>query len=132
MKKTILSFVISALVLASLVLWAIKGGISGNIQEILMTGGILLMVGFAVFMGIRRLQSHRQKEVAEDELSKQVMNQAASLSYYISLYLWLLVMYLSDRIMLATHSLIGAGILGMGLIFLFSWIWVKARGTKNE
>ena len=132
MKKTIVSFIISALVLASLVLWALKGGISGNIREFLMTAGVLILVGFAVFIGIKRVQSHRQKEAAEDELSKQIMTRAASLSYYISLYLWLLVMYFSDQITMPTHSLIGAGILGMAIIFLLSWIWVRVTGTKNE
>lgn len=41
-------------------------------------------------------------------------------------------MYMSDRITLAAHSLIGAGILGMALAFFFSWLWVKARGMKDE
>jgi peptidoglycan/LPS O-acetylase OafA/YrhL len=132
MKKTIVSFIVSALVLVSLAIWALKGKISGNTQEILMTVGVLIMVGFALFISAKRVRSHRRQEPAEDELSKQVMNRAASLSYYISLYWWLLVMYFSDRVSLPVHSLIGAGILGMAIIFLFSWIWTKVSGTKNE
>lgn len=132
MKRTISTFVIIALLLAALILWAFKGGWAGNIQEILMLAGVLIMVGFAIFIGIRRVQSHRRKEPAEDELSKQVMTRASSLSFYVSLYLWLAVMYISDRATLPTHSLIGAGILGMAIIFLFSWIWVKVRGTSHD
>jgi peptidoglycan/LPS O-acetylase OafA/YrhL len=132
MKKTIVSFIVSALVLVSLAIWALKGKISGNTQEILMTVGVLIMVGFALFISAKRVRSHRRQEPAEDELSKQVMNRAASLSYYISLYWWLLVMYFSDRVSLPVHSLIGAGILGMAIIFVFSWIWTKVSGTKNE
>jgi len=70
MKKAIVSFVISALVLASLALWALKGHISGNTQEILMAGIVLVLVG--------------------------------------------------------------GGILGMAVIFLFCWLGVKALGMKNE
>jgi hypothetical protein len=132
MKKTIISFIIVAFLLAALILWALGGGFNGNIQEILMVAGVLIMVGFALLLGVRRVKSHMHKEPAEDELSKQVMMRASSLSFYISLYFWLAVMYISDRSPLPTHSLIGAGIMGMAIIFLFSWIWVKVRGTIHE
>jgi hypothetical protein len=70
MKRTIAGFVISALVLVSLAFWALKGHFSGNIQEILMAGIVLVLVG--------------------------------------------------------------GGILGMAVIFLFCWLGVKALGMKNE
>ncbi len=131
MKKTIAGFVISALVLAALVLWALKGRISGNIQEIVMFGIVLVLVGFAVFLGVSRVRSLRRGEPGEDELSRKVMTRASSLAYYISIYLWLFVMYISDKTSLAARSLVGAGILGMALIFLFCWLGVKAFGMKN-
>lgn len=132
MKKTIVMFVISALLLTSLALWALKGKVAGNIQEILMAAGIFIMVGFALFIGFSRVRSHMRKEPSEDELSKGIMTKASSLAYYISIYLWLFIMYMSDRTTLAAHSLVGAGILGMALAFFFSWLWVKARGMKDE
>jgi hypothetical protein len=132
MKKTIVTFVISALLLASLALWALKGHLSGNIQEILMAAGIFIMVGFALFIGLARVRSHLRKEASEDELSKRVMTKATSLAYYISLYLWLFIMYVSDRTTMAPHTLIGAGIMGMALIFLICWLGIKALGIKNE
>jgi len=131
-KKTIVSLVISALVLAGLVLWALEGEVSGNIQEALMVAGVVLMVGFGLFIGIGRARSLRRKEPPEDELSKNVLNRAASLSYYISIYMWLLVLLLSDRISMSVNSLIGAGILGMAVIFLFCWIGVRAFAMKHD
>ena len=50
MKRTIVMFVISALVVASLALWAIKGHIAGNIQEMIMVGISFVIVGFAVYL----------------------------------------------------------------------------------
>jgi hypothetical protein len=131
MKKTIVTFVLSALILASLALWVLKGHVSGNIQEIVMAGIVLVLVGFAVFLGVSRLRSHRHGEPAEDELSKTVMTRASSLSYYVSIYLWLFIMYISDKTTLAAHTLVGAGILGMAVIFLLCWLGVKAFGMKN-
>ncbi len=131
MKKTIVSFVLSALVLASLALWALKGRISGNTQEIVMAGVVLVLVGFAVFLGVSRLRSYLQREPAEDELSRKVMIRASSLAYYISIYLWLFIMYISDKTSLEAHSLVGGGILGMAVIFLLCWLGVKVLGMKN-
>jgi hypothetical protein len=131
MKKTIVSFVVSALVLASLALWALKGRISGNTQEIVMAGIVLVLVGFAVYLGVSRLQSHLHREPAEDELSRKVMTRASSLAYYVSIYLWLFIMYISDKTSLPAHSLVGAGILGMAVLFLLCWLGVKAFGMKN-
>jgi hypothetical protein len=132
MKKTIVTFIISALLLASLTLWALKGRLSGNIQEILMAAGIFIMVGFALLIGLARVRSHLCKEPSEDELSKRVMTKATSLAYYLSLYLWLFIMYMSDRTKLEAHSLIGAGIMGMALIFFCCWLGIKVLGMKNE
>jgi len=132
MKRTIVMFVISALVVVSLALWALKGHIAGNPVEMIMTGISLVVVGFAVYLGISRLRSHRRHEPVEDELSKKVMLRASSLAYYISIYIWLFVMYVSDKTKLPGHSLIGAGILGMGVVFLLCWIGVKTFGMKNE
>jgi len=132
MKRTIIGFIISALVLLSLAIWAFKGHIAGNTREIVMAGIVLVVVGFAVYLGISRLRSHQRHEPAEDELSKRIMMRASSLSYYISIYLWLFVMYISDKTTLEAHSLIGAGILSMAVVFLLSWLGVKILGMKND
>lgn len=131
MKRTIIIFVIAALVIFTLILWALNAKLSGNIQEILMIGTAFIVVGFAVYIGIARVKSSVRKEPLEDELTKKVMTKTSSLSYYISLYLWLFIMYISDRTTMHTHTLIGAGILGMAVIFFFSWIGIKIYGMRN-
>ena len=131
MKKSIVTFVISALIVASLILWALKGRIAGNTQEIVMAGIVLVLVGFAGYLGVSRLRSHLRREPGEDELSRMVLTRASSLAYYVSIYMWLFVMYISDKTTLAAHSLVGTGILGMAVIFLLCWLGVKIFGMKN-
>ena len=131
MKRTVVMFVIGVLVLAGLALWALEGHVAGNIREIVMAGIVLLVVGFAVFLGLSRLKSHRRGEPGEDELSKTIMTKASSLAYYISIYLWLFVMYVSDKTTLEAHSLVGAGIAGMAVVFVLCWLGVKLFGMKN-
>jgi hypothetical protein len=132
MKKPIIILILSVLILAGLALWAFKGNLAGNMREIVEAGVVLVLVGFAGFLGVSRLRSHRRGEPGEDELSRRVMRRASSLAFYISLYLWLFVMYISDKTTLPAHSLIGAGILGMAVVFLFSWLGVRIFGMRNE
>lgn len=131
MKNIVVGFVISALVLVSLLIWALQGHFSGNLREILQAGIVLVLVGFAVYLGVSRLRSRLRREPAEDELSKKVMTRASSLAFYVSIYFWLFIMYISDRTSLEAHSLVGGGILGMAVIFLLCWLGVKAFGTKD-
>ncbi|HDR89176.1 MAG TPA: DUF2178 domain-containing protein [Bacteroidetes bacterium] len=132
MKKTLVMFFVAALVILSVIVWIFHAKLTWGTQEILMVSGVVIIAGFALILGIKRLLSHLRKEPAEDEFSKKIMTRASSLSYYISLYLWLMLMYLSDETGLECHTLIGAGILGMALVFFFSWIGVKLLGTGHE
>jgi hypothetical protein len=60
------------------------------------------------------------------------MTKAFSLSFYISIYWLLFLMYVSDRVPWETHTMLGAGILGMAIIFFGSWLWVKFYGFRHE
>lgn len=89
-------------------------------------------MAFALFIGFKRLSSARRGEPSEDELSKKVMQKTASFSYYISLYLWLIIMYFSEKLDYETHTLIGAGIIGMAITFAVCWLIFNFGGIKNE
>ncbi len=132
MKKVIVSLVLAALVLAGAIIWGLKGHFRGSIREIIMAAIVLVLVGFAVYLGVSRLRSRLLGEPMEDELSRKVMVRASSLAYYVSIYVWLFVMYISDKTSLPGHSLIGAGILGMAVVFLLCWLGVRASGMKHD
>jgi len=92
---------------------------------------IIVLVAFALMFGIRRLRSEWRGEPAEDELSKKIMQKTASTAFYISLYWWLVLSYLSEDWRMETGSVIGRGILGMALIFALSWFFYKIKGVKS-
>jgi hypothetical protein len=104
----------------------------GNIQEILMMAGGLILVGFAIFVAVTRARSSARKEPPEDEFSKKVLLKASSLSFYISIYWWLFLMYISDRVEWEAHTLMGAGILGMAIVFFASWLWTRFYGIGHD
>ncbi len=131
MKKSYLALIISALVLITTFIWMFKSRTSLSFTGIIQFGIIFVLIGFGFYLGLSRLKSEKRGEPAEDELSKKILQKASSLSYYISLYIWLGVMYYSDKAKLETHTLIGTGILGMAIVFFICWGFFKIRGTKD-
>jgi len=132
MKKAVIIFILTALVIAGAILWLMSR--SGNLRpaDFMSFAVLALVVGFALFFGFKRLISARRGEPVEDELSRKIMRKTSSLSYYISLYLWLAIMYFSDRFVFETHTIIGMGILGMAIVFAVCWLVFNFTGLKNE
>lgn len=132
MKKSVIVFIIAALVLITTLFWIFS--VSGPIKlmEYVNLGVIFVVVVFALLLGYKRLSSTKKGEPAEDEMSRKVMQKASSISFYISLYLWLAIGYFSDRFNYETHTVIGAGILGMAVTFAICWVVIYFRGIRNE
>lgn len=131
MKKSYLALIISVLVLLTTILWFLNTKKPMSVPEITQFGVIFVLIGFGVYVGLTRLKSEKRGEPAEDELSKKILQKASSTSYYISIYMWLAFMYICDKTKLETHTLIGAGILGMAILFFACWINYKVRGMKD-
>lgn len=102
-----------------------------EIADLMQYAIIVVLVAFALIIGFRRLKSERRGEPAEDEFSKKIMQRAAATSYYVSLYWWLALVYLSDNWQKETESLIGTGILGMAILFALCWVYYKIKGVKS-
>lgn len=93
---------------------------------------VLIVVVFGLLVGIKQVISARKGEPIKDELSKKVMQKASSLSFYVSLYLWLIISNFSDKLNLDSQRIIGMGILGMALTFAICWLVINFTGVKNE
>jgi len=132
MKKAVLIFILAILVLITCIFWFMNPPAGFSLKEIVPYMVIILIIGFALFAGFKRLMSARRGEPSEDELSKKILVKASSVSYYISIYLWLIIMYLSDKTKMENHTLVGAGILGMALTFALCWVIIYFRGLRNE
>ena len=122
-RKAVFLAVLSVSVLTSMVYWLIKSGATMNLKESSMIIIQLVVVVFAIFFAFRRLKSVKQNLPAEDEMSKGILRKGAASSYYVSLYMWLAFMFFEEHIDLERSTLIGAGILGMALIYALSWVY---------
>jgi len=132
MKKTMIIFIVAAVILVTTGFWFFTSRSAFKHADLVMYGVIIVVVGFALFVGYKRLTSVKKGEPVEDELSKKVLQKTAALSYYISLYLWLAVMYVSDKRDYETHVLLAAGILGMAVVYAICWLVYNFRGVRND
>jgi hypothetical protein len=123
MRKAKFMVVLAVALIVSLFYWLVFYPGRMDLQEILMIGGLVLVVGFALFLAFRRLSDAKNKTPGEDEMSKKIMRRGAATAYYLSLYLWLVIMMFEERIQLERNSLIGTGILGMAILWVLSWIY---------
>ena len=115
--------VLSVSVMVSMIFWIIRAETTLNIKGSMMIIIQIVIVGITIVIAFRRLKSVKQNLPAEDELSKSILRKGAATSYHASLFLWLALYFFADSINLESRVLIGAGILGMALIYALSWIY---------
>jgi peptidoglycan/LPS O-acetylase OafA/YrhL len=132
MKKELIMILLAVMVIVTVILWFTSSTKPVKFGEIAMIGTIALVVGFALFVAFTRMKAVKAGLRPEDELSKKIMQKTASMSFYVSLYWWLFLMYFSDKIKLESHTLIGLGILGMAILFGGFWFYFNYRGRFND
>ncbi len=127
MRKTVFVAVFVAILSVSLltgmIFSIVHSEVPLNLKESSLIIILLVVLVFAIFFAFRRLRSAKQNLPAEDEMSKKILRKSAATSYYVSIYMWLAFMFFEEHIDLERSTLIGAGILGMALVYALSWIY---------
>ena len=123
MKRTILVAVVALMAIVSFIIWIIGSELSFDFGTVLMILIPVVILAFAVIKVVQGVSDARNQMPAEDELSKMIMLRTGSTSFQLSLFLWLVIGSVEDRIDLEGHTIIGAGILGMAILFALSWIY---------
>lgn len=132
MKKTILSLVLAILCIILIVYFIVSSSGSMFSLDFIIIPYLIVVFIFGLYMGVSRLLSLRNSEPIDDEMSKKIKMKAASYSYYISLYMWILVIFLKDRINYDKDELFGIGIVIMSFIFITTWSILRLRGIRGE
>ena len=122
-RKAIFIAVLAVSVLVTMIFWFIRSGATLDFAGSSIVIIQFVVLAFAIIVVFRRLKSAKQNLPAEDEMSKGILRKGAATSYYVSLYMWLAFMFFEDRIDLERSTLIGAGILGMAVIYALSWVF---------
>jgi len=129
MKKLIVTFILILVLITGLWIFLPTNFFDKN--EFLQSSFVLiLIVVLGLWVLFKRFINYKNEEPAEDELSRLVLQKSSSLSYYVSLYLWLVISYFSDKLNLETEQLIGYGIIGMAFLFVGFWAYYTIKGIK--
>ena len=130
MKKSIfIIFVITSLALITSGLWFFS-----SLKPLALTNTIIFCVSlallvFSLFIGLKKLGNVISKEPIEDEFSKIVVQKSATISYFVSIGIWSLLLFFSNDI--AADKLLAIGMLGMGVTFGISWLIMTFNGIKE-
>ncbi len=130
--RVVLAWVIAALVILASLLLAATLLAKGNIIDIVLPIGIIVIIGlFMIPFVKRRWFDVRKGFPSEDERSKKVMTNASSKAYYVSLY-WLLLISFSVEVLeiveLDVGQAIGIGIVGMAILFGIFFLYYNGKG----
>ena len=101
-------------------------------SEIIFVAVIVILFIVSIFFTIKRMKNRKQGLPEEDELSKKIMNKAGAKSFFVSLFLWLALLYIHNHTTVDTEILFGYGIIGMAFIFITFTIIFNIRGIKDE
>lgn len=123
MRRAIIITVVAVLVLGTMLLWLLNTERDLTSGPYMIIGIQVVVLVFAVLVVVRRWTARKQNLPAEDEMSKRILQRGAATSYYLSLYMWLAFMFFEEKISLERSTLIGAGILGMAILYGLSWVY---------
>ena len=123
MRKAIIIAVLAVLVTGTIIIWLFNSEAPRIPEGFLMISIQIIILVFALVVVVKRWRAKKEKLPAEDEMSKKILIRSTATSYHVSLFMWLVVMYLDDKVNLECHALVGAGILGMAVIFALSWVY---------
>lgn len=132
MRRTILIAVIAIMVVVTFILWIAQTELSFDAGTILMIAIPVIILAFAAIRIARGISDAKNQLPGEDELSKLIMHRAGSTAFQLSLFLWLVIGSIEDRVELEGHTIIGVGILGMAILFALSWIYHRYISRSHD
>ncbi len=134
MKKIVLPvfFITFVVILAAIQIF--QTGINNNnnsISEYIFVGVIFILFLVSIVLSIKKLKSTKQGLPEKDEMSTKIINKAASISFYISLFVWLIIIYVLRNNIGNTNVIIGYGIISMALTFILNLIYFQIKGIND-
>lgn len=133
MKKTqtMLILLLAGAVTFSMGLWFYAQREPLSITEYVVAALVLLVVVFSVIVGRKRIRDEKQGLPVEDELSKDIKRRAAASAFMWSFYLWTLITVFTIDTDMRPELPLGAGLLGMGVLFVVFWMYYSNTGTRD-
>ena len=120
--KVSLLIVITVISLIVVTIYVLVNGIE-NLQGIILFALLLGMISYVN----KRIKLFKSGEVAEDEMSNMIKNKVGARTFYMSLYLWLLLVYIYD----VDLEVITIGFSVMAILFALNYAIIVKSGSKH-
>ena len=92
-----------------------------KVAELIFVILLAMLIGLGILIAYRRNKSLKEGLPVDDELSRKMIRMSATTTFFISLVLWLAILFLNAHTELTPKYLTGIGIMGMCLVFLIVW-----------
>lgn len=130
--KLLLIFILVGLVSFSIALWFYSTKKSLEASEYIIGSLVLIVVIFSLVIGIKKIKDLRKGYPSDDELSDGIKIKAASSAYIYSIYMWTGILLFFNNVTIEPEILLGAGIMGMGIIFIGFWFYYSRAGLSSK
>ena len=134
MKRIFLPLYVLTFVLILAGLWIVQAGENDvpRTIEYIFVGIIIVFMMLGIFFGISRIRRSKQGFPEEDELSQMISLKSAAVSYYLSLVVWLILIYIQAKVEIDTKWILALGIIGMSITFIITWTIIRFKGPGHE
>ena len=128
MKKVFLPVFILTWVVVLSGFWIIQpGDTNSSTLELIFIGVILLLLILGIYFSYGRIKRKKEGFPEEDELSRIIERKAAAISYYLSIILWLALIFIQSNISIELKWVFSIGMIGMALLFVISWVIINIK-----
>lgn len=102
------------------------------ISEIIHVCVIVIIIIIGIILANKRRRLKEAGLAADDELSKRILCKTGLVSFYGSLILWLILIYVQMNTQIFKGLAFSYGFIGMALIFLVTWTILNIKGIHDE
>ena len=92
---------------------------------------IVILFIMGIILGVKRRRATEEGFPEDDELSEKIVRKSAGISFYLTLFIWLILLFINSFIELDSRLIFSYGFIGMSLTFVITWLVINSQGIKN-
>ncbi len=101
------------------------------VSEILHVIMIAILFILGIIQGIKRKRATEEGFPEDDELSEKIVRKSAGISFYFTLFIWLILLFVNSFIEIDSRVIFSYGFIGMSLTFVITWLVINSQGIKD-
>jgi len=94
---------------------------------------LMIIIGFfGLYQGVSAAWSAWRGDPLKDELTRKIRIKASSVSFYISIWVWIGLMFAENNQVRFHSGILGTGVLIMVSVYIISSVVIRIRGLRDE